>query len=306
MVYSKTWKDRLFSACNGLIMLVLILISIYPLYYALINSLNDGSDITNHGFVLLWPRIFTIESWNTVLNDPTVFSAILITTLRTVLVTVFSTLFTTMFAYAFSRPYLRGKKFYAALGFISMYISGGIIAAFLLFSALGLYNTFWVYVIPSLFGGFYNVIIYTSNFKGIPETLFESAKLDDASEFQIYTRIVLPLSKPVIAALAVFTIVYIWNDYQTTLFYTDGTELITLQYYIVQLVRNSEALEQLMGSSASGNSQLYELLMDKAGPTSAKTVELAAMVISSIPMIIMYPFAQKHFTQGIMIGSIKG
>ena len=116
----------------------------------------------------------------------------------------------------------------------------------------------------------------------------------------------MPLSKAVIAALAVFTIVGVWNDYQTTLFYTDGSSINTLQYYIVQLVRNANALEELKTSAAAGNAAIYDLLSDRAGPTSSKTIELAAMVIASIPMIIMYPFAQRHFTQGIMVGSIKG
>ena len=306
MVHGKTWKDRSFDVINTIVMILLIIISIYPLYYALVNSLNDGQDITNYGMVLLWPRVFTMESWKTVLGDPSVVNAFLITFSRTVIVTVLSTVITTMFAYAFSRSYLRGKKFYAALGFISMYLNGGIIATFLLISALGLYDNYLVYILPSLFGGFYNVIIYISNFRAIPDGLYESAKLDGASEFQIYSNIVMPLSKPVIAALAVFTVVGIWNDYQTTLFYTDGTWLKTLQYYIVQIVHNASALEDLMTSSAAGNAEIYRLLQDSAGPTSSKTIELAAMLIASVPMIIMYPFAQKNFTQGMMIGSIKG
>lgn len=306
MVHGKTWRERSFDIINAGIMVILVVVSIYPLYYALINSLNDGQDITNHGFVLLWPRIFTLESWKTVLGDPSVVNSILITFSRTVIVTVLSTLITTMFAYAFSRSYLRGRRFYAALGFISMYLNGGIIATFLLISALGIYNNYLVYILPSLFGGFYNVIIYTSNFKAIPDGLYESAKLDGASEFQIYSQLVLPLSKPVISALAVFTVVGIWNDYQTTLFYTDGTTLKTLQYYIVQIVHNASALEALKTSSAAGNAEIYRLLQDAAGPTSSKTIELAAMLIASVPMIIMYPFAQKNFTQGMMIGSIKG
>jgi len=306
MVKGHSWKERLFTVCNTALMLVLVLISIYPLYYAIINSLNNGSDIINHGFVMLWPRVFTIESWRTVLGDVTVMTALWITASRTVIVTVFSTLITTMYAYAFSRPYLRGKKYYAAQGFVSMYISGGIIASFLLISALGLYNHYSVYIIPSLFGGFYNVIIYSSNFKAIPAALYESAKLDGASEFQIYGRVVLPLSKPVISALAVFTVVGVWNDYQTTLFYTDGGSLRTLQYYIVELVRNANALEEMMATSAVNNVEIYNLLREKGGPTTAKTIELAAMVIASIPMIAIYPFAQKYFTQGMMVGSIKG
>lgn len=306
MVKGRSWQERCFTFFNTLLMVFLIVVSVYPIFYATINSLNDGQDLTNRGYVLLWPRAFTLESWRTVLGDSSVVKAIAITASRTVIVTVLSTLITTMFAYAFSRSYLKGRRLYAGLGFVSMYISGGIIASFLLISALGLYNTYWVYILPSLFGGFYNVIIYSSNFKAIPDGLYESAKLDGASEFQIYGQVVLPLSKPVIAALAIFSVVGLWNDYQTTLFYTDGTSLKTLQYYIVQLVHNASALEDLKNSSAAGNAEIYALLQDKAGPTSAKTLELSAMVIASIPMIVLYPFAQKYFTQGMMVGSIKG
>lgn len=306
MVKGNSWKDRLFTVCNTALMILLVILSLYPLYYAVINSLNNGSDIINHGFVKLWPRVFTTESWRAVLGDHTVLTALWITASRTVLVTVLSTLTTTMYAYAFSRSYLKGKRYYAVQGFVSMYISGGIIASFLLISALDLYNSYWVYIIPSMFGGFYNVIIYSSNFKAIPEGLYESAKLDGATEFQIYGHVVLPLSKPVIAALAVFTVVGVWNDYQTTLFYTDGGSLRTLQYYIVELVRNANALEEMMATSASNNVEIYNLLREKGGPTTAKTIELAAMVIASIPMIVLYPFAQKHFTQGMMVGSVKG
>lgn len=306
MVQGKKGKDRIFGIANTVLMVSLIIVSVYPLYYALINSFNDGQDITNHGMVLLWPRIFTTESWKTVLGDYSVLRAVLITFSRTVIVMVLSTVITTMFAYAFSKEYLRGKKFYAVLGFLSMYISGGIIASFLVISLFGMYNTYWVYIIPSLFGGFYNVIIYTTNFRAIPEELYESARLDGASEFRIYSRLVMPLSKPVIAALAVFTVVGVWNDYQTTLFYTEGAALKTLQYYIVQLVHDANALEALKTSSAAGNVEIYQLLQDAAGPTSSKTIELAAILLASIPMIVMYPFAQKFFTQGMMVGSIKG
>lgn len=306
MVQGKKGKDRIFDIVNTALMVLLIVVSVYPLYYALINSFNDGQDITNHGMVLLWPRIFTKESWKTVLGDITVIRALLITFSRTVIVTALSTIVTTMFAYGFSRDYLRGKRFYSVLGFLSMYISGGIIASFLVISLFGMYNTYWVYIIPSLFGGFYNVIIYNTNFKAIPGELYESARLDGASEFQIYSRVVMPLSKPVIAALAVFAVVGVWNDYQTTLFYTEGGALKTLQYYIVQLVHNANALEALKTSSAAGNAEIYALLQDAAGPTSSKTIELAAIMLASVPMIVMYPFAQKFFTQGMMVGSVKG
>ena len=208
-----------------MIMLIVVILSLYPLYYAVINSFNDGNNTTNFGMVLLWPREFSMESWQTVLHDSAVIRALEITVSRTVIVTISQTLITSMFAYAFSRSYLCGKKVYAFLGFLSMYISGGIVASFLLLSKLGLYNSYWVYIVPSLFGGFYNVIIFSSNFRSIPDELVESAKLDGASEYRIYFTIVLPLSKAVLAALSVFTIVGVWNDYTTSLYYTSGDQL---------------------------------------------------------------------------------
>lgn len=299
-------KMDLFTVCNALIMTFVVLLSVYPLYYAVVNSLNDGTNTTNFGMVQLWPRQFSLDSWRMVVKDPAIPTALGITASRTVIVTVCQLIFTSMFAYAFSRPYLRLKKCYAALGFMSMYISGGIVATFLLLSKMGLYNTYWVYIIPSLFGGFYNVIIYTSNFRGIPDELFESAQLDGASEYRIFFSIVLPLSKAVIAALAVFTIVGVWNDYTTSLFYTSNTELQTLQYYIVKLVRSEAALEQIVKDNSSLSSEVFALLYGRNSSISARTLELAAMIIAAIPMIAIYPFAQQFFTKGVLVGSIKG
>ncbi len=306
MVQSKTMGERIFHIISTVIMVILILVSLYPFYYAIINSMNTGYAI-QRGFSIFLPAEFTMESWRTVLSDSSILRALGITALRTVIVTVASTVITSMFAYAYSRTYLRGKKFYSALGLVSMYFSGGVIPFFLLISTLGLYDNFWVYIIPSLFGGYYNVIIYNTNFKALPEALFESAKLDGASEFTIYWKIVMPLSKPVLAALCVFTAVGVWNDYSTTLYYTQSPELKTLQYYILELVQSYNATDQLTASAMASSANISELFSQNNNAiVNAKTIELAAMVMSAIPMIIIYPFAQKYFVQGVMLGSVKG
>lgn len=306
MKMKKYKKISCFDLINALIMLLIMFLSIYPMYYAIINSLSDGSDVMNHGMNLFWPRVFSFDNWAMVLSDTAVLSALGITVSRTIIVTVAQLFFTSMFAYAFSRSYLRGKRFYTILGFMSMYISGGIVATFLLFSRMGLYNSYWVYIVPSLFGGFYNVIIYTSNYRGIPTELFESAKLDGAGDFYIYVHVVLPLSKAILAALSVFTIVGVWNDYSTSLFYTSSDKLQTLQYYIVKIVRNEAAIEQLISDASSVSDSVMDLFYTKQSAVTSATLELAAMVIAAIPMIIIYPFAQKFFAKGVLIGSIKG
>ncbi len=307
MVQGKLIKDRIFNYVNVCIMSGIILISLYPFYYAVINSLNTGDSILR-GFSSLWPAEFSIESWKTVIHDNAVIKAFLVTVSRTVIVTLGSTFFTSMFAYAYSRPYLNGKKFYTVLGFVSMYFHGGVIPFFLLVSRLNMYDSFWVYILPSLFGGFYNVIIFNTNFKALPDSLFESAKLDGASEFTIYSRIVMPLSKPVLAALCVFTAVGVWNDYTATLYYTQNPDLQTLQYYILKLIRSYNASEQLANSAMANSAEIANLLSNARlgnGVVNSKTIELAAMVLSSIPMIIAYPFAQKYFVQGVLLGSVK-
>lgn len=300
----KSKKQRQFQIVLAFCMVLLMLITVYPVWYSVINSLNSAQDISRNGYALLWVRDFTFESWKAVLNDSEIIRAFCITLGRTVIVTVLQTLITAMFAYGFSRHNLVGKRFYTVIGFVSMYLNGGIIAYFILFNAIHVYNTFWVYILPCLFGGFYNVIIFNANFKAIPESLFESAKIDGASEHRIFFKLVLPLSKPVISALAIFTAVAMWNDYTQTLYYTKSTELQTLSYYTLALTKSSEAASNLGNALGTGMSSALTAMSEAA--SNYKTIELACMVLSAIPLIVMYPFAQKFFEKGVMVGSVKG
>jgi len=213
-----------------------------------------------------------------------------------------------LFTYAFSRPYLKGKAFYAAVGFASMYFGGGLIPSFMLMNWLGLYDSYLVYIIPSLFAGFWNVIIINANYKAIPDALFESAKMDGANEFTIFFRIVIPLSKPVLAALSVFTAVGVWNDYNATLYLTQSTDLQTLQYLVLKLVQSTQAAAQMASAAGADNPDLASVFsqVEGRGEVTTQTLQLASMVIASIPMIIIYPFAQRYFIKGILIGSVKG
>lgn len=301
----KSKQQKRFQVILTIMMILIMIITVYPVWYSLINSLNSAKDISTNGYVLLWIRDFTWESWATVLGDAKILRALFVTLSRTVIVTVLQTVITAMFAYGFSRPNLTGRKFYSLIGFLSMYLNGGVIAYFILFNALHLYNSYWVYIIPCLFGGFYNVIIYNANFKAIPESLFESAKIDGASEPLIFFRIVMPLSKPVISALGIFTAVAMWNDYTQTLYYTRSEDLQTLSYYTLSLTKSTQSAANL-ASSMSGTSASAVLTAMSESASNYKTIELACMVISAIPLIIAYPFAQKYFEKGVMVGSVKG
>ena len=261
-------------------MILITIITLYPVWFSLINSLNSASAIAKHGYAMLIPDEFSTASWQAVLKNNEIVKAFLVTLARTII-----------------------KKFYATIGFISMYLNGGVISYFLLFTGMKIYNTFWVYIIPSLFGGFYNVIIYNANFREIPVSLVESAKLDGASEYSIFFKIFMPLSKPVLSALAIFTAVGTWNDYTQTLYYTRSTDLQTLSYYMLTVIKSSQTAENMskMGTAASS---VLSTMSEQA--SNYKTIELACMVLSSIPLIVMYPFAQKFFEKGLMVGSVKG
>lgn len=302
-LYSK--HEKHFQAFLCLILFLVMLVTVYPMWYSLINSLDSAKDIAQNGYTPLFIRDFTFDSWATVLNDPEIIRAFLTTLGRTVAVTVLQTLITAMFAYGFSRPNLRARRIYSTLGFLSMYLNGGVIAYFILFNTMGLYDNFLVYIIPCLFGGFYNVIIYNANFKSIPESLFESAKMDGASEVRIFFQIVMPLSRPVITALGIFTAVGMWNDYTQTLYYTRSSELQTLSYYTLSLSKSAQSAANL-ASTMTGTSASSVITAMADASSNYKTIELACMVISAIPLIVMYPFAQKYFEKGVMVGSVKG
>ncbi|GGJ11904.1 sugar ABC transporter permease [Alicyclobacillus cellulosilyticus] len=303
MVAGKSFGERAFNVTNVMIMCILMFLTLYPFWYAVIGSLDSAQDLQT-GPVFLWPRVFTWASYREVLNDPGLLQAVWVTASRTVIVTVVSITYTALFAYAYSRRYLKGKKWYTAIGFISMYFGGGLIPTFMLYNWLGLYDNYLVYIIPSLFGGFWNVIILNANYKSIPDSLFEAAKMDGASELRIFFQIVMPLSKPVLAALSVFTAVGVWNDYGTTLFFTQSSSLQTLQYLVLKLIQTTAASEEL---NSNLNPAVAEILakVQGQGLISSQTVELAAMVLAAIPVIVMYPFAQRYFIKGVLIGSVK-
>lgn len=300
----KTKKGKRFQFILSIFMLLIIFITIYPVWYSVINSFSNAQDIARNGYALLWPHDLSTASWKAVLNNADILNAFGITFVRTILVTFFQTLFTCMFAYGFSRDNLVGKKAYITMGFLSMYLNGGVIAYFILYNFLDIYDTFWVYVIPCLFGGFYNVIIFNANIKAIPDSLFESAKMDGAGEYTIFFKIVIPLSKPVISALGIFTAVATWNDYTQTLYYTRSKALQSLSYYTLSISKSSESAEKLGSLLSGAPASVVSSLATSS--SNYKTIELACMVLSALPLIIVYPFAQKFFEKGVMVGSVKG
>jgi putative aldouronate transport system permease protein len=200
-----------------------------------------------------------------------------------------------MVSYALSRKTLMGKKFYLIIGTITMFFGGGLIPYFITLKNLKLYNTFLVYIIPALFN-FYNAIIFMSFFRDMPASLEESAKLDGANDWTIFNRIILPLSKPILATIALFTGVYHWNDYFCGVMYINNPDLQPIQTFLYRVVASASSSKAVVAMPA-GVSALQ---------VSSQSVKLATMVVTTAPIVCVYPFLQKYFVKGIMIGSIKG
>lgn len=282
--------EKIFNVVNVLFMIFFIAIIALPLWNILALSFNDPVDATRGG-IYFWPRKFSIESYLTVFEDHAIYRAFIVSVAKTLIGVLCHTAVTAMVAYGMSRRNLVGRKVYMTMGILTMFVSGGMIPTFLLFKQLGLLNSFWVYIIPSLFS-FYDMVIMLNFFRSIPYSLEESAEMDGANPFTIFTRIILPLSLPVLATIALFHGVFQWNDYMTANIYIDDRSLYPLQMLLYRIVS-----ENLSPAVATGTNVVRN--------TTSQSMQLATMVVTTVPVLIIYPFLQKYFVQGMTLGSVK-
>ncbi len=279
------------------ILLLVFVVTLYPFIYALVISFNDGLDAANGG-IFLWPRKFSLDNYKMVFSNDQLLGAFAVSISRTVIGTVLALLFTSLFAYGLSYNKLKFRKFYFAIIIISMYFSGGLIPYYLLLTNMHLTNTYMVYIIPGLLGAWY-AILFVNFFQSIPEALKESAKIDGANDLTIFARIIMPLSTPIFATVALYLGVGHWNDWFTTAFYTHKKSLRTVAYILVDLINRSNL-------SAYFRSGVSQQAAERAIQTyTPETIRMATMIVVVIPIICVYPFLQKYFVKGIMVGSIK-
>ncbi|GGD89769.1 carbohydrate ABC transporter permease [Paenibacillus nasutitermitis] len=281
------------------VLLVLCVATIYPFYYSLIISFNEGIDATK-GAIYLAPRKFSLENYEVVFANDQLMRGFIVTIARTIIGTIVSVFCTGLFAYSLTYKNLYFKKFYMAVIIVSMYFSGGLIPFFFLLKSLYLINTFWVYIIPGLIGSF-NVLLMMSFFREIPESLIESARIDGAAHLRIFYKLVLPLSAPIFATIALFTAVGHWNSWFDAAYYTSDKSLKTISFWLMDL--NNKVNFTSGGGSGQmdgGRSATYATYS-----YTAQTIRMAAMVIVIVPIVCVYPFLQKYFVKGIMLGSVK-
>ncbi|MEG1874572.1 MAG: carbohydrate ABC transporter permease [Angelakisella sp.] len=295
----KLKKSRLlpFDYVNLVLMLLMMLVMVYPFWYTLVGSLNEGSDYVRGG-VWLWPRKFTLYNYQAVFMDKQILQAFWVTFWKVFVGTVTSVLFTAMVSYGITRPKLKLKKIYIPFIMVTLFFSGGLIPYFILIKDIGLYDSFWVYIIPSLFSA-YNMVIIQSFMRDLPESLIESAKIDGASEYRVFFQIILPLSKPVLATIALFTAVNHWNSYFDSMMYTSSIELQTIQLFLKKVITDPSVARSLSAAAAT-------TIPEQAVKMTPQTIKLATMMVTAIPIVIIYPFLQKYFVKGVTMGAVKG
>lgn len=292
----RTTEDRIVDAFILVFVSIVFFLTVYPFYYVIIMSFNDGVDALRGG-IYLWPREFTIMNYEQFLSDVKWINAIWVSVAKTVVGATLTVLFTCMVAYGLSSSNLLFKRFYNIVLLICMYFSGGLIPYYLTLKSYALLNTFWVLVIPTMFSTYY-CILAVSFFKELPSELSESARLDGAGELTIFVRIILPLSKALLATLALFAAVSQWNSWSDTAFFTPSNKNLRT---LASLMREVITKNQVDASSRQALMQ-----SSRHSKVTATSVQMAAMIIAVLPIVMVYPFLQRFFVKGIMLGAVKG
>ncbi len=298
MIADRSLSSKIMDVIVYTTMIVVLVTTLYPVLYVVSASLSSAS-ANDRGLVTIFPVDFNIDAYIGIFSMPTLTRAFTNSVIITASGTAINMFFTTTYAYALSRKKLALRGFYTVVAMIPMYFSGGLIPSFLLITrTLHLYNSWWALILPGAISTT-NMIIMRSFFVSLPAELEESAYLDGANDIVIFYKIILPLSKAVLFTIGLYYLVGHWNSWFNAMIYLDDDNKMPLQYMLRQIVLLSANLEQaaLDGEVVTGSSLYF---------TNYVAVKYATLVFSMIPMLMIYPFIQKYFVKGVMIGSIKG
>lgn len=293
--YKETLGSRLFDVFNVALMFLFMLTIIFPFWNQLCISFSDVSTNPVSNITLL-PLGFNTESYQKVFSDARILRVSAVSFARVIVGTVGTLLCTGLLAYITTIEWFSGRKLLRRGFLFTMYFSAGLIPTYLAYISIGLYNNFWVYIIPGLFSAYYMLII-SSYIANLPTALFEAARIDGASELKIYFRVVLPISIPVFAAIAVYCAVDQWNSWFDTTIYAPSGQWDTLQIYLRRVLLEIEALSMIEDSSKA---------LSKFKTLTPQSIRAATTIIVTVPIVCVYPFLQKYFLTGITIGAVKG
>ena len=294
---TRTKSDKIFDTFNVIIFMIIILLIIYPLYFMIIASFSDPG-LVNTGNVWLWPKNVTLEGYRVIFQNDQIWTGYKNSIIYTVVGTTINVILTIAGGYALSRKDLIGRNYMMFFITFTMFFSGGLIPTYLLVRDLGLVNTMWALIIPGAVSA-YNLIIVKTFFEAnIPDELLEAGIMDGCSNMTFFLKIAIPLSKPIIAVMILFHAVGHWNQYFAALIYIRDASLYPLQLVLREIL----IVEQSRDLSEVGAA----ILDDTGRANIASLIQYGVIIVASVPMLVLYPFVQKHFVKGVMIGSIKG
>ncbi|NOU82888.1 ABC transporter permease subunit [Paenibacillus sp. LMG 31459] len=291
MVEDRTISGRIFSAVNFTLLALIALITVLPFVHVVAGSFTTSAELAANKFVLI-PKVWSLEAYKFIFSTNTIFRALGVSIGVTLIGTLFSMFITSLMAYGLSRRDLDGRRVFNFLVVFTMLFHGGMIPTFLVVKELGLIDSYSALILPSAISAF-NMIILKNFFQNIPEGLEESAKIDGCNDFGILFKIVLPLSLPAIATISLFYAVTYWNTYMSAILYLDNSAKWPIQVLLRQIV----VLASGMDHSAT---------LDGTVPPPDQTIKMAVIVVATLPILMVYPFLQKHFAKGAMLGSMKG
>jgi len=298
-IISNSFSDRVFDITNIVIMIILLFIFVWPLWFVIISSFSDPFEVWT-GNVILWPKGFTLKAYEELIKYEPIWIGYRNTIFYTIVGTIINLVITVLCAYPLSRKDWLPRRFWLKYCLIPMYFGGGLIPTYLIIKNLHMVDTVWAMMIPCALS-FYNALIVRSYFmNSIPGELQEAAELDGANPMQYLVRVVLPLSKPVLAVICLYYAVGHWNDYYTALIYINDRNLIPLQTALRQVLMAASNIASLVQSDPNAMMQIQEKL------ELGQSLKYSSIIAGILPMMIVYPFIQKYFVKGVMIGAIKG
>ena len=275
---------------------LLFIITFYPFWNIFVLSLNDATDSLRGG-LMLWPRVFSIDSYKAVLSDTALLSSLKVTLLRTAVGVPMNLLAVTTLAYALSQRDLIGRRQINLLFVFTMYFSGGLIPTYMIVKWLGLIDNFLVYLLPGLYNVYWMILVRTY-MEGLPYSMIESARIDGANDIQIFAKVVLPSCAPVVATIGLFSAIYHWNAWYDSYIYTNKPVLETLSNALVKILNQYQT-----GAMMTQAQQMAAA--SKRSPVSSESIRMTVTMVTTIPIILVYPFVQKYFIKGMMLGSVK-
>ncbi|MEK4978101.1 MULTISPECIES: carbohydrate ABC transporter permease [Bacillales] len=289
---TRSVSEVLFDYANVILLCLLSIITLYPFLYVLFASISTPAEFVQHRGILLWPKGFSLDSYRMVFENPNIIRSYLNTIFYVVVGTTLNILMTALGAYGLSRKNVMWKGAIMMLIVMTMFFDGGLIPKYLLVKNMGLLDTYWALIIPSAMTT-WNLIIMRTAFQGVPDALEESARIDGATDWTILFRIIIPLSLPVIAVMVLFYGVWHWNKWFDALIYLRDRDLFPLQLILREILIQNDTSSMM--TSVGGGDRM----------PVGETIKYATIMVATLPILFLYPFLQKYFVKGVMIGAIK-